>query len=94
MQLVLYNDSDVIPVIEIPAPLQLLVYLYNKKCQTSVNQVTDSQIISGYHLKCSHYVVSRDEKIIMCEQLVGEDWAGGSYNNFKLLYSTQMKKGT
>jgi hypothetical protein len=31
MQFVLHNDSDVIPVIEIPAPLQLLVYLYNKK---------------------------------------------------------------
>jgi hypothetical protein len=42
---------------------------------------------------CSHYVASRDENIIMCKQLVGKDRAGGSYNHFKLLYSTQMKTG-
>jgi hypothetical protein len=45
MQLILHNDSDVVPVIEIPAPLQLLVYLHNKKCWTAINQVIDSQVI-------------------------------------------------
>jgi hypothetical protein len=45
MQLVLHNDSDVIPVIKIPAPLQLLVYLYNKTRWNALKEVTDSQII-------------------------------------------------
>ena len=45
MQLVLHNDSDVVPVIKIPAPFQLLVYLYNKKRWTAINQVIDSQDI-------------------------------------------------